>query len=319
MLPLIAYGAAAATVTAAYSGKYQYANGFVDEWHAANEPSRPALVFVPGFLTEGRVLQRTDFPWHAPMLRYADQHDLSLLALHWRSSALRDLIVERDSPLMRTVAATANATPALVKALAALGLMKAVPPASAFAVAATASVLALRIGLPVGVLLAGLKQWRSAVAEADRVGDDPANWFAATSPLCDGAASRPLVFVGHSLGGRIVLRAAAVSSGLRVRRVVALAAAVERTKTDLAGVARQCNQPPVIFHSRNDTVLNLLFRLGERTTSHALGYNGSDDSSCRDVDFSLRQGSKVGHGTYSTIVEDCLEQALSADDLRSDR
>lgn len=77
------------------------------------------------------------------------------------------------------------------------------------------------------------------------------------------ASERPIILVGHSLGGRIILRACERVPKDSVRALIALAPAYEKNKCKFENIARAVSTKPIIYFSQKDSVLAHLFSLGQ--------------------------------------------------------
>ncbi len=147
--------------------------------------------------------------------------------------------------------------------------------------------LAPFLGLQGGLIASGLRVWKKAVANADDVGARLPSYLAGL----DG----PIHLIGHSLGGRIVLRA---SGRNRYSAIDALAPAVLEREVDLSGVARSSVRRPKGYYSAHDRViLGGLFRFAE--WGKPLGLVGPRKSrSVSGVDAAQETGMSLGHNDY---------------------
>lgn len=132
-------------------------------------------------------------------------------------------------------------------------------------------------GAPFGGPLAGLGggalaawgEFRRAMAQADEAVADLAEVVA----RCAG----PVALVGHSLGGRMVLRyaeAAGRGEVPQVRSIHSLAAAIAPGDLDWHDVARGARRRPVVVFSDADTLLQTVYRLGAVEIDEPVGLVG---------------------------------------------
>ena len=175
--------------------------------------------------------------------------------------------------------------------------------------AAVAAVLAL--GAAAGGV-AARQYWKTRVENADL------NALVLAGILMSDAMPRaPITLVGHSLGGRIVLKVAELIGGAgplqrsgeppRLDEVIALAPAIARDELDFDAIRAGVRRRPEIFYSSDDAVLGKLFGVGEWSSKDALGWAGPDpaDDRVHGIDASDLRRNNYGHG-YAT----CLRQAL---------
>jgi len=144
--------------------------------------------------------------------------------------------------------------------------------------------------------------WKTASAQADTIGEFGSEW---PSQL-----GRPVILAGHSLGGRLALRAAERAPERRTFLAIhALAPAIQASAVDLHIVAQRTLGKPILYHSGHDKILELVFRLAESSREHALGWSGVPGLyrgafSSRDV--STHAGMEIGHGDYQSLLVDFL-------------
>ncbi len=282
LLPVLDLGSSGALIAEAFGGRGQYERGFLHHWNTATKPDRPAIIFVPGFLSEGDPQQPG---WRRQMVAVAGRHDLASYVLHWPSglgpeSPLKVLVEQLDA-LSSTSAGVGLA------AVAAVG-----PPGLAL------------VGIPIAQLAydVAAKAWKDAVGFADVVGSAPEHWTQ--------ALNRPVILVGHSLGGRIVLRAAESGRVNSLESVIALAPAVRLKDLTLKRVVENSIRPPEVYWSRSDLVLEFLFRIGEITSTHALGFTGpSARSGLSSFDTSVYADTVTAHGSYQEIAAELLRES----------
>lgn len=113
-----------------------------------------------------------------------------------------------------------------------------------------------------------------------------------------------ITLVGHSLGGRVALKAAEYCGkivnelgmpAVQLRSVVALAPVIQDNELDWDMVRKGVSQKPEVFYSNEDLVLSLLFRAGEGMLSPLVGFQGANSSTVFNIDCS-RFG--LGHDDY---------------------
>ena len=115
-----------------------------------------------------------------------------------------------------------------------------------------------------------LHEFKDAVRRADEHAADLAKRIASLP-----AAKREnLVLVGHSLGGRIVIRTMALlgKKGISIRRGIFLGAAVPDNDPEIGLAIRASTCPNVNIYNRGDDALSVFYKLAE--TRRALGAYG---------------------------------------------
>lgn len=167
-----------------------------------------------------------------------------------------------------------------------------------------------------GVTPAGARalvyRWRS--------GKTPAAWNLAETTV-PAAAVRlaewipssvsPVVLVGHSLGGYLVLRAAAGTDRTHdeaIQGVISLAAATDEHSAGL-GDLRHLRRKPELVYSENDSVLAHVYKLGSPFADAPLGLRGAPRRWRRYVtnrNMSFVGGTPVGHGCYQVRLDEIL-------------
>lgn len=92
----------------------------------------------------------------------------------------------------------------------------------------------------------------------------------------DASTRTNLTLVGHSLGGRIVVRTLARlgRKGLVVRRGIVLAAAMPRDDADLVRCGIASREPVLVLSNPGDVTLRCLYRMAPGVHDAALGLDG---------------------------------------------
>ena len=119
---------------------------------------------------------------------------------------------------------------------------------------------------------AGNASWRTARENADR----EAELLAAELAALPEEERDGLVVVGHSLGGRIVVRALSRVNdrGCKVKQAVVLAAALPCDDESIGGFAAASRAPAVIVRNPWDPMLKYCYRTFGGEGAHALGATG---------------------------------------------
>ncbi len=115
--------------------------------------------------------------------------------------------------------------------------------------------------------------WRKARGNADAAAESLADELIALSAV----ERERLTLVGHSLGGRIVVRALARLGrrGMKVRRAVVMATAIPADDADIADFAAATLEPVEIVCNERDTMLKFGYRPFGGEKSAALGAVGA--------------------------------------------
>ena len=144
--------------------------------------------------------------------------------------------------------------------------------------------------------------WKKAVENADSVAENVHQWL--------GLIDRPIILVGHSLGGRIVLKASAKARRHNVLQTYALAPAIQEEDCSFNKIRAHVEHKPALFYSENDFVLNIAYRMGEMTFTQPLGYTGitkrKSRSKTQSLDVSMWEGQPMRHNDYRFFVPDLL-------------
>ena len=147
---------------------------------------------------------------------------------------------------------------------------------------------------------AGSGAWRKTVRRADIVAEQLARLPA--------TCGRPIILVGHSLGGRIALTAAQ-NAWEPFRGVFALAPAVSEQRVDWSRLRVGSRVRPVVVSSRNDRILYFFYRLGQMTTTEPLGLGGPPSGTgeqVEDMKLPMWRGKPVRHDSYQGFVDTLL-------------
>lgn len=246
----------------------------------ASSFERPMLIFAPGFLSEcdpDKPYQLIE--WQEQIERVVLERDYAACMLFWPSQELSDLLAAVMPIVLQRIVAWGAAIPWVALPLIALPL-------------ATLPLMALRFGIPLATLMRVRKVWKKAVDEADAAGRRLAELST--------QSHRPLILVGHSLGARLVLRAAIESPAGRYQAMHAFAPAVTLDPWDvrLAAASVSAASRLTIFYSHSDYVLSFLYRLGELTATAPLGYSGPPKGVTAAIDAVDCSASKTGHLDY---------------------
>ena len=156
--------------------------------------------------------------------------------------------------------------------------------------------------------------WSASLAEADK----EAVRFAEYLAEWPSAARSDLTVVGHSLGARIVIKAAAIlaSRGLQVGEIVALAAAMPADDPSLGDAAKASMRPMTVMCNPNDFTLKRLYGIMGGESAKALGLAGPPGpvENCRivvvDGDIAGKTDVKAGWGNFDTFKRIALHHAL---------
>ena len=132
------------------------------KWSSSSDKKRPALVFIPGFLTECSATDELDI-WTSRIRNIAQYYDLESWGLYWPSGNIDTLLGSKDWSLFMSASVRLSALPLGFTILPQILLYPAI---------ATA--------LGVGVMVAQrlLETWRKAVSRADEISMNP-QWIQA--------------------------------------------------------------------------------------------------------------------------------------------
>ena len=252
------------------------------KWSSSSDKKRPALVFIPGFLTECSATDELDI-WTSRIRNIAQYYDLESWGLYWPSGNIDTLLGSKDWSLFMSASVRLSALPLGFTILPQILLYPAI---------ATA--------LGVGVMVAQrlLETWRKAVSRADEISMNP-QWIQ--------EFDRPIILVGHSLGGRIAIKTTSNSYNTKLLSTFALAPAVLESECDFQSFYHNQEFKGTVGHSINDLVLEYAFRIGEQTEELPLGFTGISNQNfayAYSHDLSFINYQETRHNTYSTVVDE---------------
>ena len=253
-------------------------------WHASSDESRPALVFVPGFLTQQSPTKDLEV-WTPKIKAIAKHYDFDAWGLYWPSENLESLL---DSGNMSNFLSATMTLQTLPMGLALLPTF------------ALSPAIGLSLGIGSGLVDAALKTWKRAVRRADDIAMNP-SWL--------NGIDRPIILIGHSLGGRIAIQSTAHShsSNANILSTFALAPAVLESECNMKQFHRNQEFKGTICHSINDLILEYAFRFGELTEELPLGFSGLSNhnrSYAYSQDCSFINHHTTRHDTYQTYIDD---------------
>lgn len=104
-----------------------------------------------------------------------------------------------------------------------------------------------------------LDTWRAARKEADRISKKLGSIL--------NNIDRPIILVGHSLGGRIALQYASQKGIKPLQSVYALAPAVSQSEIDLDSIEQNVEKSVIIGYSKRDLVLQCLYPIGRNKST----------------------------------------------------
>ena len=244
----------------------------VIQWREASSSRRPAIVFIPGFLSERDSM--SDFGcWTKQIVSFAKKQNWAAYGLYWPSMLRADIISSVN---------WGN----LFGEIAMAGRIR--PFSSLFETSVTELFNIKRV-------------WQKAVQNADSLGWNSDKWLS--------SLHRPVILIGHSLGGRIALQAAMSNRRAELLQVSVFAPAILASGCDFRRIQKRTQKKGAIFHSQNDTTLRYLFRAGELTAEAPLGLEGVPQNSSgwiRSVDVSRYRGRRTRHNDYAAV---CMELA----------
>ena len=261
---------------------------YIVQWAEASSSSRPALVFVPGFLTQTSKKDPID-SWTSSVVELAKAHDFAAYGLYWPSNNLRKMLWGDTWTKAVGRLGIAAGTGAVIWRLRAAALR--VNPVVLAAVA---------IGVPPVANIA--QTWIEVVELADKTSMNCESWLS--------MFDRPIILIGHSLGGRIVLKTSQYAKSNNILQTFALAPAILETDCDFSTICSNNTRQPAVFYSKNDLILNIVYRIGERTKTLPLGYAGIKEKNNQGLVHSFNaskwNGKKMGHNGYTSQIASLL-------------
>ena len=246
------------------------------QWSEASSNQRPAIVFIPGFLSE----KPSEFgfgKWTEQIMSFAKKRNWAAYGLYWPSMETSDIL--NSVNWMN-----------LFEGFAQVGRRK--PWYS-------------MLGTSVIELLNIQKVCRQALRNADKIGGNPDRWLS--------SLKRPVILIGHSLGGRIALQTAMNHNHPRLLQVSAFAPAILASDCDFRQIKKGQKKKGAIFHSENDTTLRYLYRAGELSTVAPLGLEGVPEKErklVRSIDVSEYKGMKIRHNSYASVCMQLVKKLI---------
>ena len=254
------------------------ATGTLVQWAEASSKSRPAVVFIPGFLTEKTPINEDPLSvWRKEIIAYAKKKDMAAFAVYWPSTPATALIM--NYKWLRLTGAIDTLKLAGI-AMAGPMLLNPIP-----------------LGLSMTVVMAARRMWKRAVQNADEVAENPFKWL--------GNLDREIVLIGHSLGGRIALKACANVPGQKIKKVYAMAPAVLKSECQPKKITQNTKSKGTVYYSEHDWILQYAFRIGEFTTTLPIGFDGKINK-LKKVDASKKLNREVGHIDYAKLCRKLL-------------
>ncbi len=249
------------------------------QWNTASNRKRPAIVFIPGFLSENSIESKQNI-WRQQIQQLAKENDFASYGLYWPSQTLfQDL----DSASWTSAISNIDNMPDVGAGMTVARL------AMGFGMGGVFATIAGAAGY------SAVNTWNAAIDEATTLAGN-INWMY--------ELDRPIFLIGHSLGGRIAIQMTEYTTYPNLRSVFALAPAVLEYQTNLDAFYRSQTSPGAIVYSQNDLTLQVLFRLGEKTKSLPLGFNPIKNNSrysIPNINLSTFNNQIVRHETYSSI------------------
>jgi len=231
----------------------------------------PSILFVPGYLTgDSKGTGENIRDWIEPLKSFASSREMGLYCLLWDSGSTSEL--------------------ALMTTLKAMGKV---------ILLGSGSLLADGIKTIISTWKIGQNHYRSKQELSDRISSKPLAWMS--------YFLRPVYLVGHSLGARLILRAAMNLEDEYISGLIALAPPIKRKDVNLMAVSRAVKHSAVICYSKNDKILRHLF------PGKALGNKGIDFSwgKVKGLDISTFKSKNIGHCDYHKVVEPLLRKIIS--------
>ena len=272
-------------------------NKHIVQWAEASSPSRPAIVFVPGFMTQTSKSSPMD-AWTPDIIQLARQYDFAAYGLYWPSGSLMNLLL--GDQWMSTTAAFAGLR---LGALGMFGLPMLLNPI----------LLGPVLGIGGPLIYKAMSTWKKAVEIADQTAENPDAWLS--------AINRPTILIGHSLGGRIALQASRFTKSTNILQTYALAPAILEDDCDFTQVNANIKGKSVVYYSENDAILNFLYRAGELTLTQPLGFTGVQKkkhrSDIQSFNVSTWKGHEMGHQDYNLHIHSLLHHPRLAQKLQN--
>lgn len=266
----------------------RYLSGYLDSDTSFNieklrEGTGPAVVIARGFTTENYTNWRTE-------VRFAEllYDNPTIYLLSWGAKELRDL------GLYLGFGAARNAAVPVLKKVAKKASRRAAEKLGP-------------LGIAVSVLDIGKNPWHVAVNKSERAGQALAELIAKTD-------RDDWVLIGHSLGGRLMLKTAIALSqqneSPRILDVHLLGAAVSQRPTrEWQALANATTGSIHNYHSKQDRVLAGLYRLAQANRI-AVGHSGFQASFPSIIDQDVSD-LVTGHSDYYSVIVRQIKQDLA--------
>ena len=279
-----------------------YRKFFLREIKAGTSQTAPAVVFVPGFLSDNNDRLKGVRCWETALTQVFAKSDASVFILHWQAGALPSFgggkkqtsKTEDRAAVAAAVAAAAVVSPSFAGRVA-LPLVR---------------WLLMRA---VGVLGSVAIWFFSMFLKRTKIADEVAwHLYALPSEL-----GLPVLLLGHSLGGRICLKslqhAAEVKGSPKFSGCIAFAPAVTCQEIRLRTVVQGSNALPVVWYSAGDLTLRWPFRayraLRGQFRYRAIGYKAPRKQA--KIRFRKARNSSnrlLGHNDYTRELPKLMEQ-----------
>ncbi len=247
--------------------------GYFIKLHEASHPQRPALILIPGFLTETKAGQPFE-GWSEQIKRVALKEDMAAYGLHWPSHSIRKAL---QSQLLEQLKLEL-----VGKGLPILALLR-LPFFNLFYLATT-------LGWKINAMKVARADWKQALEYADHLGKNPHLWLS--------SINRPRILIGHSLGGRIALKAAMSTRKNELLRVCACAPAIFSKECSFELIKQNVKHKSAVLYSNSDAVLKYVFPIAELSNRQVLGYHGVPKRMNRTVQAVDLSSEEYGHNDY---------------------
>ena len=257
---------------------------YIVQWAEASSSSRPAVVFVPGFLTETSKEEHMN-SWTSSVVELAERYDFAAYGLYWPSNNPSKVIFEDIG----------------VMVAGGVGIVASILLAFDTFVAKEPRIKKTYAGMPIGgisiaIVNAFMRAWVEVVELADKTSVNCESWLS--------MFDRPVILIGHSLGGRIVLKTSQYAKSNNILQTFAFAPEVLETDCDFSTICSNNTSQPAVFYSKNDLILNIVYRIGARTKTLPLGYAGIKEKNNQGLIHSFNaskwDGKKIGHFDYTS-------------------